>query len=104
MKQITISGQPFLISKEEQVLLRILAVIELKDPLILVSQRWKKIFQINVFVAFLLEIHLSYVGPNSQSSTKFVYNEKRALLEHDYYISMLEARFTCILKYFSPEI
>ena len=65
VKQITLSGQPFLISKEEQVLLRILAFMELKDPLILVSQSWKKNFQVNAFVACLLEIHLSYVELNS---------------------------------------
>ena len=44
--------------------------MELTNPLFLVSQDWKKYFQMTAFVGFIPEIHIFYVGPNSK--TKFV--------------------------------
>ena len=57
------SGQNFLELKEEQVLLRIGAVMELKIPLFSVSPNREKKFQMEAFVPCILEIYLSYVGP-----------------------------------------
>ena len=34
----------------------------------------------NGFVACILEIYVSHVGPNSQNDIELLYNEKRALL------------------------
>ena len=42
-------------------------VMELTNPLFLVSQNWKKYFQMNTFVGFIPEIHIFYVGPNSKT-------------------------------------
>ena len=43
-------------------------------------EREKKI-QMDAFLACILEILLSYVGPNSKNNIKFVCNEERALFE-----------------------
>ena len=39
--------------------------MELKKSAFLVSQNWKKVFLMNTFGAYKLEIHLLYVAPNS---------------------------------------
>lgn len=61
--------------------------MELKNPGFLVSQSWKKIVQINAFVASIQEIHLFYVEPNSLNNIKVVYNEKGALLERGFHLN-----------------
>ena len=58
------SEQAFLKFEEEQVLLRNGTVMELKNPLIPVSQNWKKYFQMNLFLACVPEIHLLYLESN----------------------------------------
>ena len=50
-----------------------------KTLLFSLSQKWKRIFEMNAFVVFILEIHLSYVESNSQNNMyiKFVHYEER---------------------------
>ena len=45
--------------------------------LFFISQNWKRIFQMNAFVVFILEIHLSYVGSDSSNNMY----KKRALVQ-----------------------
>ena len=73
--------------------------MELKNPVFLVSQSWKKIVQINAFVASIQEIHLFYVESNSLNNIKLVYNEKGALLERGCHLNTCDRNSSHFIRF-----
>ena len=52
----------------------------------------------NIFVPGILEIYLFDVRLNSQSKTKFVYNEKRALLNQGCHMNICNRRSNYLIR------